>query len=90
MATQNESCDALRTDQKLHTGVVNVDGDHCESSDCWCWQDRYMVVTRESSKDLMEAVNAFIHQKDWKPLGGVSHQEREEYQLWAQAMVRHL
>lgn len=80
----------LSTEKEMHEGTLEEDGRHCNSHDCWCWKDRYMVVTRESLEDLHHAVNAFIHQKGWIPLGGVSHQEREEYQLWAQAMVRHL
>lgn len=78
------------TDEKrLHKGTLQDDGEHC-NSDCWCWEDRYMVVSRETLEDLRVSVNAFIHQKGWRPLGGISHQEREEYQLWAQAMVRHV
>jgi len=82
--------DSQGTDLQLHEGTLEQDGNHCDSGDCWCWEDRYMVVTRETSNDLMEAVNTFIHQKGWKPLGGVSHQEREDYQLFAQAMTRHM
>jgi hypothetical protein len=80
--------------------MLDDDGRHCKSSDCWCWNTRYQVVTRENLEDLMLAVNAFIHQKGWTPLGGVSvlhrtwENERKGYSesdtLWAQAMVRHL
>lgn len=71
----------------LHEGTLREDGHHCDSGECWCWDDRYMVVTRESIRELMEAVNAFIHQKGWKPIGGVSATSDS---IWAQAMVRHV
>lgn len=88
----------------MHEGTLREDGSHCDSGECWCWNDRYQVVTRESTKELMEAVNAFIHQKGWKPLGGVcvsvSNWEQENSRkgytetrsetVWAQAMVRHV
>lgn len=45
-----------------------------------------MIVTRETIKELTEAVNAFIHQKGWKPLGGVTSAP----EVWCQVMVRHL
>ena len=79
----------LSTEQRMHEGTLREDGTHCDG-DCWCWEDRYMIVSRQELQDLIVAVNTFIHQKGWKPIGGVSHQEREEYQLWAQAMVRNL
>lgn len=77
-------------DPKMHQGTLREDGRHCERGECWCWKDRYMVVTRESSKELAEAVNSFIHQKGWTPLGGVSFDDRDGDVLWAQAMVRHV
>lgn len=88
------------TKEKLHEGALEEDGDHCGSSDCWCWNDRYQVVTRENLEDLHHAVNAFIHQKGWKPLGGVCavyktwENDRKGYteseMLWAQAMTRNV
>lgn len=69
-----------------HKGALREDGDHCDSSECRCWDDRYQIVTRETIKELSEAVNAFIHQKGWRPLGGVSQSE----EVWAQAMVRYV
>ena len=85
----------LSTDQCLHEGTMQADGDHCDSGDCWCWDDRYMVVTRDSVKELMDVVNSFIHQKGWKPLGGIMRTETAYDQgssavLWAQAMSRHV
>lgn len=73
-------------DQRPHKGARREDGDHCGSSECWCWNDRYMVVTRETLEDLRDAVNVFIHQKGWLPLGGISQSE----EVWAQAMGRDL
>jgi hypothetical protein len=92
------------TEEKMHEGTLREDGHHCDSGECWCWEDRYMVVRRETCDELIAAVNSFIHQKDWKPLGGiqlsVTHRtwmnERKGYQesdtdtCWAQAMVRHV
>lgn len=90
----------LSTDPKMHEGTLNEDGRHCDGGDCWCWEDRYQVVTRENIEDLMLAVNAFIHQKGWTPIGGASpvfrswENERKGYTecdtLWAQTMTRHL
>ena len=68
------------------SNTLREDGRHCDSVECWCWEDRYMVVTRETIKDLTEVVNAFIHQKGWKPIGGMTATS----EVWAQAMVRHL
>lgn len=69
---------------------MREDGHHCDNNECWCWNDRYQVVTREYLEDLHHAVNSFIHQKGWRPLGGVSVTFREGNALWAQAMVRYL
>lgn len=77
-------------EKQTHKGALREDGDHCDSVECWCWKNRYQVVTRESLEDLIAAVNTFIHQKGWKPLGGVSRSENERDVLWAQAMVRHV
>lgn len=71
----------------LHEDTLREDGRHCDSGECWCWDDRYMVVTRETIKELTEAVNAFIHQKGWTPLGGISASSGS---AWAQAMGKHL
>lgn len=76
----------MTAEKRLHKNPLREDGDHCDSSECWCWDDRYQVVTRETLEDLNYAVNAFIHQKGWRPFGGVSQSDR----VWAQAMVRHL
>ena len=82
--------DSHSTDvRNLHEGTMQEDGDHCDSGECWCWEDRYMVVTRHTAKELMEAVNTFIHQKGWVPLGGVNCSVRDGTALWAQAMERH-
>lgn len=94
----------MSDEERVHLGRMQEDGEHCMSVECWCWNDRYMVVTRPTSDELMEAVNAFIHQKRWRPLGGVQlsvthrtwenerkgHQESETEVIWAQAMVRHV
>lgn len=90
----------LPSDTQLHEGTLIEDGHHCASNDCWCWKDRYQVVTRDNLEDLHHAVNAFIHQKGWKPIGGVSAVYRtwenarkgymESETMWAQAMVRHV
>lgn len=90
----------MSTETEMHEGTLDEDGRHCRNHDCWCWEDRYQVVTRETVDDLMLAVNAFIHQKGWKPLGAVTavfrswENERKGYTecdtLWAQAMVRHV
>jgi hypothetical protein len=87
----------VTTEKEMHEGTLQGDGMHCESGNCWCWKDRYQVVTRENLEDLIGAVNAFIHQKGWKPAGGVSlismsfdDDGRPRDMLWAQAMVRHV
>jgi hypothetical protein len=87
------------SEKRPHKGTLDEDGSHCDG-DCWCWEDRYQVVTRDNLDDLQVAVNCFIHQKGWKPLGGVSavyrtwENERKGYtesdMMWAQAMARHV
>lgn len=90
----------LCTETEMHEGTLQEDGRHCDNHECWCWEDRYQVVSRDSLEDLMLAVNSFIHQKGWKPLGGISvtfrtwENERKGYtegdMFYAQAMVRHV
>lgn len=51
---------------------------------------QYIVITRMSHKDLTEAVNAYISQKGWEPIGGVAitpEPERSSVGTWAQAMI---
>lgn len=90
MGDRSQTEEIMDAKRRLHEGTIQGDGMHCERGECWCWEDRYMVVTRETSKQLAEAVNIFIHQKGWSPLGGIVFQYRDDNPLWAQAMVRHL
>jgi hypothetical protein len=48
----------------------------------------YAIITRDTSKELMEAVNAYIAQKGYVPLGGVCVVCTDDGWVWCQAIVK--
>ena len=55
----------------------------------------YQILRRETADELVLAVNAYITQQGWEPLGGVGHSfvyhpdDGSPTALWFQALVKH-
>lgn len=50
---------------------------------------KYEIIRRDSLDDLILAVNAYITQQEWEPLGGVAvAMYNDNEPLWCQAMVK--